>query len=174
MIITKEQLKNAVPNLKQSKVDLYFDPINECLEKYQINTNKRIACFLAQIGHESCSFVFVKELASGLAYEGRHDLGNNQDGDGVKFKGRGLIQITGRNNYQTLSESFQVDFINKPELLEQPEFATLSAGWFWDKKRLNQLADVGKFKEITKTINGGFNGLDDRIKRLEHAKKVFP
>jgi putative chitinase len=173
VIITKEQLKSAIPGLKQSKIDLYFEPFNKTMEKYGINTPKRITCFLAQIGHESCSFVFVKELASGMAYEGRRDLGNVVEGDGVKFKGRGLIQITGRSNYFNLGEDLDLDLIGNPELLEEPMNATMSAGWFWNKHNLNALADKDKFLDITKRINGGTNGLEDRMKRWETAKKAL-
>lgn len=170
-MITSDQLKDIMPLSKN--IDVFLEPLQKTLEKYEINTPKRIACFLAQIAHESGSLKYVKELASGEAYEGRKDLGNIYVGDGVKFKGRGLIQITGRANYQALGKYLGVDLIAKPELLEQPLYAALSAGWFWDKRKLNALADIMNFEKITRLINGGLNGYEDRLKYLEAAKKVL-
>ncbi len=172
-MITKEQLKAIMPAATQANIDRFIDPINRTLEHYSINTSKRIACFLAQLAHESGSLKWVKELATGEAYEGRKDLGNIYVGDGVKFKGRGLIQITGRANYQALGKYIGVDLIAKPELLEQPLYAAFSAGWFWNTKKLNVLADVMDFEKITKRINGGLNGYADRLKYLENTKKVL-
>lgn len=163
-MITSDQLKAIMPLSKN--IDVFLEPLQRTLEKYQINTPKRIACFLAQIAHESGSLRYVKELASGEAYEGRKDLGNIYVGDGVKFKGRGLIQITGRANYEALGKYLGVDLIAKPELLEQPLYAALSAGWFWDKRKLNALADIMNFEKITRLINGGLNGYEDRLKYL--------
>src|SRR6478736_7421705 len=102
MNLTKDDLKRIMPLASASALDRFCEPINSTLPKYLINTPTRIAAFLAQIAHESGQFRYVKELASGEAYEGRKDLGNTQPGDGKKFKGRGLIQITGRNNYELL------------------------------------------------------------------------
>jgi putative chitinase len=170
-MITRDQLKAIMPLSKN--IDVFLEPLNQALEKYEINTPKRIACFLAQLAHESGSLKWVKELATGEAYEGRKDLGNIYVGDGVKFKGRGLIQITGRANYQSLGKYLGVDLIANPELLEQPLYAALSAGWFWSTKKLNQLADVMDFEKITKRINGGLNGYTDRLKYLENAKNAL-
>lgn len=170
-MITRDQLKAIMPLSKN--IDVFLEPLQKTLEKYQINTPQRIACFLAQIAHESGSLRYVKEIASGEAYEGRKDLGNIYVGDGVKFKGRGLIQITGRANYEALGKHLGVDLIAKPELLEQPLYAALSAGWFWDKRKLNALADITNFEKITRLINGGLNGYEDRLKYLETAKKVL-
>lgn len=170
-MITRDQLKAIMPLSKN--IDVFLEPLQRTLEKYEINTPKRIACFLAQIAHESGSLKYVKELASGQAYEGRKDLGNVYVGDGVKFKGRGLIQITGRANYEALGNYLDTDLIAKPELLEEPLYAALSAGWFWDKRKLNELADRMNFEKITRLINGGLNGYADRLKYLEAAKKVL-
>lgn len=170
-MITRDHLKAIMPLSKN--IDVFLEPLQNTLEKYQINTPKRIACFLAQIAHESGSLRYVKEIASGEAYEGRKDLGNIYVGDGVKFKGRGLIQITGRANYQALGKYLGIDLIAKPELLEQPLYAALSAGWFWDKRKLNALADIMNFEKITRLINGGLNGYEDRLKYLDAAIKVL-
>lgn len=141
-----------------------------------IHSDLRIAHFISQIGHESGGFKYVREIwgptAAQRRYEGRADLGNNQPGDGKKFMGRGLIQITGRANYAEASKDMFGDdrLLNTPELLEQPEYASQSAVWFWSKRNLNQLADAGaEYKHcvaITKRINGGTNGIKDRWDRF--------
>ena len=151
----------------------WLEPINKAMEKYEINTKLRMAHFLAQIGHESGGLVYVLELASGKAYEGRKDLGNVQVGDGVKYKGRGLIQITGRANYKACSDALGVNFEQLPALLESKDNAAMSAAWYWNLKKLNVLADADDVLKITKKINGGTNGLDDRKTRLLIAKAAF-
>lgn len=173
MKLTESQLKQCIPTASNANIKRFLEPINKTLVKYDINTVKRISAFLAQITHESGSLHYVKEIASGKAYEGRKDLGNIIPGDGVKYKGRGIIQITGRDNYMSLSKDFKVDFITKPELLEQPTNAVMSAGWFWDKNKLNLLADVGKFETITRRINGGLNGYKERVLFWTLCKKVL-
>lgn len=129
--------------------------------------------FLAQVGHESGQLRYTEELASGKAYEGRVDLGNTLPGDGVKYKGRGLIQITGKRNYALASLGLSLPLLEKPELLSQPEAAAESAGWFWMNSKLNSCCDKNDFKGLTKRINGGYNGLADREKLFERAKKVI-
>lgn len=156
-----------------SRANVFIGSINKTMDKYLINTPLRQCHFLAQVLHESGRLVYVKELASGSAYEGRKDLGNTQAGDGVRYKGRGLIQITGRANYQAISNDFGIDFIKHPEFLETAENATLSAGWFWDKHGLNSLADLDLLVKITKVINGGQNGIDDRRAILVKAKSIL-
>ena len=126
--MTKQELKKILIYATASNIDKFYQPLVDTMEKFQINTPKRQAAFIAQLAHESGSFKYVKELASGKAYEGRKDLGNTQPGDGVKFKGRGLIQLTGRANYQKASDYFNEDFIDHPELIETPKYATLVAG----------------------------------------------
>ncbi|MBO5387618.1 MAG: hypothetical protein J6A59_05690 [Lachnospiraceae bacterium] len=116
---------------------------------------------------------YVEEIASGKKYEGRKDLGNTQKGDGMRFKGRGLIQITGRANYTELSNDVGINFVSQPLLLSLPEYAVMSACWFWDKRKLNKYADAGEFKEITRRINGGYNGLEDREKLYHNCKRML-
>lgn len=133
------QLTNAT-QAKSSSGTKLLSFITDACDKYDINTPVRQLCFLSQIGHESMGLFFTEELASGSSYEGRKDLGNNQSGDGKRFKGRGLIQITGRENYKKLSKELGVDLEKNPELLggknintssqEQLKYAALSAGWF--------------------------------------------
>jgi putative chitinase len=109
------------------------------------------------------------ERIANKVYGGRADLGNTEDGDGWRFSGKGLIQLTGRNNYKTCGDALGVDLIANPELLIEPEYAALSAGWFWNKRGLNALADNEDWTTITKRINGGTHGLQDRIDRTHKA-----
>lgn len=135
-----------------------------------------IAAFAAQVGHESLSLTLFEELASGSAYENRcSDLGNCYPGDGVRFKGRGAIQITGRTNYQNAANFLNVDLISKPELLVLPSYGFQASTWFWVSKGLNQYCDgtLTGFTKLTKVINGGTNGLDDRINRWNLARQVM-
>lgn len=166
----------------QQLVDLYQCPfvraatyapfLNAAMGAYEIVTPARIRAFLAQIGHESGRLKYVREIwgptIAQQRYEGRKDLGNTEPGDGKKYMGRGLIQITGRANYQRVSDELDEDFITSPALLESPQWACLSAAWFWDSRSLNTLADAGKFDRITRKINGGQTGRADRI-ALFHA-----
>jgi len=143
------------------------------LPKYEINTPLRQAHFLAQVAHESGSLRYTEELAGGEAYEGRADLGNTQPGDGVKFKGRGLIQLTGRANYTAYGKAIGEDLTsgdNYKKLADDPAVAVDVSCWFWKTHKLSALADQDDVRAITKKINGGYNGLDDRMEYLERAK----
>lgn len=170
MILTRDQLVKILP-YSRPHASVFIAPLNLAMEQHEINTAARAAAFIAQVGHESGSFQFMRELASGVAYEGREDLGNVRKGDGVRFKGRGLIQVTGRTNYGNCSIALFGDLrlLEKPELLEEPLNACRSAAWFWSTRGLNALADVGNFKRITKLINGGYNGLEDRLVHYRRA-----
>lgn len=181
MILTNNHLKQIYPFSTESKRQTYLPYINQFMPEYGINTKERTAAFLAQIGHESGQLFYCEEIASGKAYEGRLDLGNTQKGDGVKFKGRGLIQITGRANYQQLTNQMRglpmgVDFVTQPHLLKEPEYAVKSACWWWHNRKLNELADTdseANFKRITRIINGGYNGYADRYKIWQRAKQIL-
>ena len=157
----------------RSKANLYADALNEAMDVFNINTPQRQAAFLAQIAHESAEFRYVEEIASGAAYEGRADLGNTEPGDGVRFKGRGLIQITGRANYTSCGAALGLDLLANPELLESPQNACRSAAWFWMTHGLNELADADNFRKITLRINGGLNGYEDRLAYWERAKEAI-
>lgn len=139
MKITNEFIKEVMPQSTEANRQKYLEWLNYFMPKYGIDTDKEVAAFIAQIGHESGQLRYVEELASGKAYEGRKDLGNTQGGDGIRFKGRGLIQITGRFNYIQLSKDLGEDFIKNPELLSTPKYAVQSACWFWNKNKLNDL-----------------------------------
>jgi putative chitinase len=162
-----------MPHASQDRIALFVQPINDTCYEFVITTPPRQAAFLAQIAHESGSLQYTLELASGDDYEGRQDLGNRQPGDGRRYKGRGLIQVTGRSNYAACGTALMLDLIGHPELLEEPSGATRSAGWFWQSKGLNRLADEDKFGSITRIINGGFNGLDDRLWHWLKARKAL-
>jgi len=145
------------------------------LNGYHINTPLRLAHFLAQIDHESGGFKYLTELGNKAyfdKYEGRKDLGNTEVGDGFRFRGRGYIQVTGRYNYLALSKDTGIDFVNNPDLLATEVNAILSACWFWSKKGLNALADKDDLIGITKRVNGGTNGLEDRRKKLAKWKAI--
>lgn len=173
MKLTEEILSKIYPqSTKQNRLK-YVDYLNEFISFYHIDQPIKLQMFLAQTGHESAQLRHSEELASGEAYEGRKDLGNIEVGDGKKYKGRGLIQLTGRDNYQKLSDAFGVDFINHPELLKEPEWAVRSACWFWESKNLNSISFYGDFKKVTKIINGGYNGLEDRLRLYELAKQYI-
>lgn len=152
----------------------FISPINLTLERYNIREKENIAMFLAQIGHESGGLRYVKEIWGPTLvqqrYEGRKDLGNTQPGDGKRFMGRGLIQITGRSNYTRMARDLDIDCVNEPEILESPLYASLSAGQYWEWRGLKNISDV---REITKKINGGYNGLADREERYVNALKVL-
>lgn len=172
-MITVDDLKRLCPFSSPQQLAKFAEPLNDAMAEYEINNVARETMFLAQIAHESGGFRYVRELASGEAYEGRADLGNTEAGDGVRFKGRGLIQITGRANYQAVGEALQHDFIAHPEELERPDYATRSAAWYWHSRGLNELADSGDFRRITKKINGGYNGMADRENYLTKAQEIL-
>jgi putative chitinase len=166
-------LQILMPLSSQDLAATFTEPLVAALQANQINTPLRQAHFLAQLGHESGSLRYTAELASGTAYEGRTDLGNTQPGDGPRFKGRGLIQITGRANYTSYGNARGKDYVtglNPTLLATDPNIAADCSGWFWATRNLNELADNDDLLTITKRINGGTNGLDDRTRRLKLAK----
>ena len=170
--MTLDQLIKIMPYAR-TRASAFLAPLNAAMTEFGITTSARRASFLAQIGHESGQLQYVRELASGAAYEGRKDLGNTVAGDGIRFKGRGLIQITGRANYTACGAALGLDLIAHPELLEQPVNACRSAGWFWKTRGLNELADAGDQVRVTRRINGGTNGLADRLALFEVATRVL-
>jgi len=190
-------------NLEALGIDSKWDkPLQLAFKKYDINTIKRQAAFIGQCSVESNNFKTLEEdlsySAEGLmrtwpsrfpdmdtaekyannpeklankVYAGR--LGNTEEGDGWKYHGRGLIQLTGRDNYKNCGQAIGMDLINNPDLLAQPEGAALSAAWFFNKHGLNQLADIGDFVLMSKRINGGDLGLSQRIAKINHAINVL-
>jgi putative chitinase len=171
---TKEKLQVVMPRALPEKIDLCYEPLVKAMNKYEINTPLRAAHFIAQVGHETASFLYMEEIADGANYEGRTDLGNTQPGDGKRFKGRGLIQLTGRTNYAAYSKACGVDYVANPTAIVSDPFACVDvACWYWNTRKINQLADRDDVKAVTKAVNGGFNGLDDRMGYLYRAKAVL-
>lgn len=161
----------------------YSEPLIEACIHYKITTPERVAAFLAQVFHESGRLRYAREIwgptLAQSRYEGRRDLGNVNAGDGKRFMGRGLVQVTGRGNYKQMRDYLRrsvygvPDFVASPELMEQPKWAAYSAAAYWDSRNLNGLADAGEFDKITKLVNGGFNGKPDRDALYAKAKKVL-
>lgn len=180
----------------------WLGPLEEVFAKYDISTPQRQASFLAQCQHESANFKHVqenlnysaeglmktwpsrfptKEIAdqyarqpakiAGKVYNGR--MGNTSEEEAAKYLGRGLIQLTGKENYANCGTALGIDLIGNPDLLIEPKYAALSAGWFWNKKGLNSLADTGDYETMTKRINGGLIGLDDRKAKIAKALSIL-
>src|SRR5574343_248065 len=143
------------------------------IKEYNI-VNHRLQMFMAQIAHESDGFRTTKEYASGKEYEGRLDLGNYDYGDGVKYKGRGLIQLTGRGNYESFARILGNDIDKFPEKVEEFPLALTVSCLFWKTHWLNDIADKGDFDKITRKINGGLNGQEQRLVYLDRAVDAFP
>jgi putative chitinase len=189
--------------LKELGIDTKWEiPLNQVFVKYDISTPKREAAFIGQCSVESANFTRLQEnlnysaqrltqvwpsrfpnismaepyannpeKLANFVYAGR--MGNLQDGDGWKFHGRGLIQLTGRENYANCGSSIGVDIIDNPDLLLTPQYAVLSAGWFWHKRDLNSLADSQEYGTMTRRINGGTTGLDERIAKITKTLQVL-
>ncbi|NMY02823.1 glycoside hydrolase family 19 protein [Pseudomonas sp. WS 5059] len=181
-MITLTQLQQILPNAR-AQAGVFILALNAAMLHRHITGSKRMAAFIAQVGHESGELRYVRELG-GEHYLSKYDtgtlaarLGNtpDADGDGQKYRGRGLIQITGRRNYLACSRALFGDerLLHFPELLEQPQWAAESAAWFWHSNGLNELADQDQFTTITRRINGGLNGLEHRQQLWEKARAVL-
>ena len=200
MPITEQQLLQILP--KARPVAGFFVPaLNAAMARFKINSQVRMAAFIAQIGHESGQLTRMvenlnysaerlqavwpnrfdaalaakverkPEQIANIVYGGR--MGNTLPGDGWKYRGRGLIQLTGAKNYRAAGVALGQDLVNHPELVEQPDTAALVAGWFWQSNGLNELADSGQFAKITRTINGGLTGQAERVALRDLAAKVM-
>jgi len=176
MTLTLAQLATVMPHADE-RADRYLEPLVATMAEYDIDTPARAAMWLAQIAHESAELRLVTEIADGTQYEGRADLGNTTRGDGRRYRGRGLFQITGRYNYAacSLALSGSADLLlEHPQLLaDDPLLACRSAGWYWRSRRLNRFADAQDITGCTRVINGGTNGLPDRIKYWDRARAVL-
>ncbi|WP_248916887.1 glycoside hydrolase family 19 protein [Pseudomonas moorei] len=180
MLVSEKQLLQILP-ASGARVSVFAPLLDVAMGRYQITTKSRIAAFIAQVGHESGQLRYLRELGN-EAYLSKYDtgplaarLGNtpHADGDGQKYRGRGLIQITGLRNYQRCGDALELDLINHPEWLEQPELACLSAAWFWHSTGLNGLADDQAFESITRRINGGLSGQANRLALYRVAMQVL-
>ena len=200
---TEQKLKELLPNIPNAGE--WYESMCEVLPKYEINTVERVAAFIAQCSHESGGFKLLQEnlnyktatltkvwpkrfpadiapqyggkpqAIANRAYGGRMGNGDEASGDGYKYRGRGLIQLTGKDNYTSCSNYLFNDdtLVKNPDLVAEPKYALESACWFWKKNNLNQQADTKDIKTMTKKINGGEIGLDDRIKHYNHAIEVL-
>lgn len=172
MQITAADIRRLCPNAASTIVQGLTAHAHE-RERFGVTTPLRLAHFMAQLAHESAHFQTTREYASGKAYEGRKDLGNTQPGDGTRYRGRGLIQITGRANAREAGRDLGRPYEEKPEMMEGFPDALLVSLWFWKKRGLNELADRDDLLAITKRINGGTNGLADRKQYFAKAKVIW-
>jgi putative chitinase len=181
----------------------WLDPLNATFDRFDISTPIRQACFIGQVAHESGGFKFLVEnlnyraealqklwpkrfdaakaqacqrnprMIANVVYSGRMGNRDEASDDGWRFRGRGCIQLTGHANYYHAGQALGVDFVLEPDLVATPQYAILTAGWFWDTHKLNQFADARDFKGMCKKINGGFIGLEDRNKHIEEALSIL-
>jgi len=204
MNITLEQLQTLIPNAIGGPA-AWYEPLCEALPQYEINTVERVAAFIAQCSHESGGFSVLEEnlnyraatlsklwpqrfppgvaeqyagkpeMIANKTYGGRMGNGSEETGEGYKYRGRGILQLTGKDNYKTCSQALFQDgsLLEDPDLLLDPYYAIHSACWFWNKNKLNQFADSGDLTTMTKKINGGTIGLEDRIKHYDHAVEIL-
>lgn len=166
-------LRTLCPEAKQIIIEGVAEYFNQYSSDYGLNTPLRIVHFIAQAAHETDRFKTLQEYASGSAYEGRKDLGNVKKGDGKRYKGRGIFQLTGRANYITIGEILGIDLETNPELALNPKYSVLIALEYWKSRKINSIADIDDVVGVTKKINGGRNGLQDRIILLKKCKELY-
>jgi putative chitinase len=202
-LISLEQVRRILPTCPRTTLEVRHPHLLRALEEVAITTPLRVAAFIAQAAHESAGYTrtvenlnysaagllatwptrFTQKTAQAYArrperianyvYANRHGNGDEASGDGWKYRGRGDIQITFRDNYRACGEALGVDLVAAPELLQLPEYAPRSAAWFWSTRDLNRLADRGLFKDITRRINGGLTGYADRLLYYTRALNVL-
>lgn len=145
----------------------FVEPINDAMDRYLINTPARRAMFLANALWETGWLRYMRELwgptPAQLTYDARQDLGNRYPGDGQKYRGGGLMMLTGRFNFAECGAAIGVDLVTSPEFIAQPPTAAKSGAWFWFRHGLNAIADLGDFERSVRIINGGLNGFDQRV-----------
>lgn len=181
MIVSAQQISQLCPHVRPSVVAQFLAPLNDAMIKFKIDTPLRISAFLAQVAHESGEFRWWQEIWGPTEAQRRYEppnklaavLGNTQPGDGMRFRGRGLIQLTGRANYRRAGEALGLPLETKPEIAASYYIGPLVAAWFWDNKKLNTLADQRNLRQITIAINGGVNGYADRFRLWKAAQKIF-
>lgn len=202
-MLTLQQLNEALPDSAEENVEKYYEAFIRVFDEYEINTPLRQAAFLAQVAHESGQLTAVKEnlnySADGLmrtfrkyfnastarayarqpekianrVYANRMGNRSEESGDGWKHRGRGLIQLTGKDNYTAFADDMGMSIDEAIEYLETPDGAVESAAWFWDQRNLNKYADSGDIVTVSKRVNGGTNGLQDRIDLYNHALSIL-
>lgn len=171
--VSLAELRAIMPTLPADKAQAYLPFLNSAMREFGITTPPRQAAFLAQLAHESGELKFFEELSSGAQYEGRTDLGNLFPGDGVRYKGRGPIQLTGRSNYRSAGQALGINLEANPTRAADPDVGFRIAGWFWNSRGLNSLADARNFDAITQRVNGGFNGKASRDAYYQRALNVL-
>ena len=173
-MLTESQIRAMMPRAGK-RLDPHLPYIGPALEAGAINTPRRIAAFMAQLAHESGEYQYMEEIADGRDYEWRADLGNVHAGDGPLFKGHGPIQITGRTAHRRCGEKLGLDLLSDPLLICRPEYGTRAAVWFWNDKMggLSCLADVDWFLTICRYVNGGENGLADRLAYWRRNREIL-
>ena len=163
--------------VRADRAQAFAPALTDAMREFHIDTPTRKAAFLAQILHESGMLKYTRELwgptPAQARYEGRQDLGNTHIGDGFRFRGRGLIQTTGRDNYSATGRALGLDLIRHPEALESPLLAARSAAWWWHAHGLNELADTGNTEKVSRRVNGGINGLAERIALYEKTSEIL-
>lgn len=169
--MTPVELMKCMPHASMQNCVKFAQELTQAMEEFDIDSPLRQAYFLAQLAHESGSLRYTSEIASGAAYEGRKDLGNDEPGDGMRYKGHGLIQTTGKANHFRVADYFSIPRTSVVEWLMTPEGASRSAGLFWQDNRCNESADRDDLRTNTRIVNGGYNGLADRTDRLAEAKR---
>lgn len=170
-IVNKQQAESLFGN---TITDAQLQDLNFCLNHYQITTTARLRHFLSQIAHESGGLQYTEELADGSDYEGREDLGNVNEGDGPKYKGAGVIQLTGRTNYQAFSNAIADPKVMDGVTYVAAKYPFTSAGFWWDNNEMNALCDGGAtVEQVTLRVNGGDNGLEDRRQYYNKACSIF-
>ncbi len=167
------RFSGARANAQARIIDAVGPVFSETLAAYAIDTPLRIAHFTAQVAHECAGFRTTEEFASGAAYEGRLDLGNRWPGDGERFKGRGLLQLTGRANYRRMGEKLGLPLEETPEQAADPRTSLKIACAFWAERRINDPADADDLASVTRRVNGGLNGLEERRAYLAKAKSAL-
>lgn len=180
MNVSASQLLAVMPNAK-SRISIFLGPLNAAMSEFGITSKLEVASFLSQCGHESGQLLYTTELATGIAYEGRTDLGNTQPGDGRLFKGRGLIQITGRNNFTALMMALDIDCIVHPEVVAEPVNACRASAWWWSTNNCKKWALEGNNQAVSGIVNTGsptrsadrINGLADRMALYKKAMEVL-
>lgn len=173
MKIEPSLLLRVAPRGRPAIVEPVAAAMTEFFPVFGITTLFRAAHFIAQASHETAGFDTLEEYASGRDYEGRLDLGNTEPGDGRRFKGRGIFQLTGRANYARMAKRMSLDLVREPTIAARPRVSTHIACLYWTDKKLNAAADADDVRLVTRRINGGLNGLTDRIKYLVRAKAAL-
>lgn len=202
MEMTVEILQACLPQAKPARLEMFCEGINETFEHFDISNPARMAMFLAQTAHESANFSAVEEnlnyaakalmafwpkrfagvadqyarkpeMIANRAYCDRMGNGNEASGEGYAYRGRGLIQLTGKDNYRHCGDALGIDLLSNPDQVAHNPVAVLSAGWFWDTRKLNAVSDTGDVERATKLINGGTIGLKERGEHFHHILQVL-